>query len=61
MALPELMTINELREYLHIGICTAYEIVHKKDFPSLKVGKQWFIIKEKLPEWVEKQTRKLVK
>lgn len=36
-----------------IGINTAYDMVHSKDFPKVKKGKKFFILKHKVDEWFE--------
>ena len=57
--LPELMTVKELQEYLQCSPNVAYSTVHQKNFPSLKIGGQFFVVKDKLPEWIERQCKKL--
>lgn len=53
-ALPTLMSVSELREYLHINNQKAYELVRQRSFPSFKIGSRYYINKEKIPEWIEK-------
>jgi excisionase family DNA binding protein len=59
--LPELMTVLELKDYLKCGRDTAYSTVRRKDFPSIRIGRIYYVIKDKLPEWIEKQSKKAVK
>lgn len=54
--LPNLMKVSELREYLHISNKEAYRLVKLKSFPSVKVGNKYLIVKDKLPDWLEKQS-----
>jgi hypothetical protein len=56
--MPELITVAEFQKIIRRGRNVAYSIVHRKDFPSLKIGGQYFVIKSKLPEWIEKQSEK---
>lgn len=53
--LPNLMTVKELREYLHISNQTAYELVKNRNFPSVKIGNKYLVNAEELPVWLNKQ------
>lgn len=57
--LPELMTVKELVEYLHCDKSRAYRLVKSKSFPSLMIGGKWYVIKDDLPDWIRKQSRKM--
>jgi len=50
-ALPEVITINEVREILRIGKSKAYEIARHKDFPKLPVNKPIRVPKREFLEW----------
>lgn len=56
--LPELMDIKQLREYFDCGIDAAYMLVRRKDFPSFKLGKRYYIVKDRLVDWVDRQSKK---
>ena len=55
--MTQLYNIKQLCEYFDISEKTAYTLVHRRDFPSVKIGGQYRIIVDKLPEWLEKQSR----
>lgn len=55
--LPELMTVKELQNYLHIGKDKAYELVKDKSFPSLRIGGRYYVLKSEFAEWLHKQGR----
>jgi len=52
-----LLTVHELAKHLSIGRDTAYSLVRRKDFPSVKLGREYRTIKADLPEWLEKQRK----
>lgn len=60
-SLPELLTVPELQEYLKCKKDLAYKVVHQKDFPSFKVGGKYYVNKDKLPDWIDRQCRKIAK
>ncbi len=36
-----------------IGLSTIYKLVKQKDFPSVKLGGRFFIIENKIEEWLQ--------
>lgn len=53
--LPELMSVKEFREYLHISHEKAYQLVKMRSFPSIRIGNRYYVNKERLIQWLEKQ------
>ena len=45
-----------LAEVLGIAESSAYELMHEKDFPILKVGNRLLVEKSKFKEWIEWNT-----
>ncbi|MBR6525600.1 MAG: helix-turn-helix domain-containing protein [Clostridia bacterium] len=39
-----------------IGIHKVYDLVKRKDFPSVRIGRKFYIIQEEIKNWLEKQT-----
>lgn len=58
MELPTLMTPKELMAYLRCSKTTAYDLCRRKDFPSFRIGKSYYIQKDKLEEWFDKESAK---
>jgi excisionase family DNA binding protein len=59
----KLITPRELYEYLNkdrevIGRQKVYQLVKRKDFPALKIGGKFYIIEQKVDEWLNKQSEK---
>jgi excisionase family DNA binding protein len=48
---------QELSETLEIGLPLAYNLVRRKDFPSIKLGREYRVFADALPKWMEKQKR----
>ena len=51
----ELLTFEEVRQYLKVHKATLYKWVQQKQIPAFKAGKFWRFRKEKLITWLEKQ------
>jgi len=56
------ITVKQLYERLNaehpglIGINAVYALVKRKDFPSIKNGRKFLIIEDKVDAWFEKKT-----
>lgn len=52
------ITPKEAMTILGVGRNTMYEVLLKdKNFPAFKIGTKFYINKEKLQEWADKQCR----
>ena len=51
------MSVEEAAEQL--GICTkiAYQLTHRADFPTIKIGRRTRVSREGLREWVRQQAQ----
>lgn len=50
--LREMLTIKEVKEVMKIGTNAAYNLVHSKSFPVIKVGHSYRIPKEPFYAWL---------
>lgn len=51
----EILVPEEAREILKVGKSTMQDLLHREDFPSYKIGRRWYIKKDKLIAWIDKQ------
>lgn len=56
--LPVMLNVEMVKNVLGISLTSAYELMHEKDFPSMKVGNRIIVPKDKFREWVEKRSSK---
>ena len=54
--LPLFLNAKILAEVLGIAPSSAYELMHEKGFPVLKVGNRLLVEKSKFKEWIELNT-----
>lgn len=54
--LPLFLNAKTLAEVLGVAPSSAYELIHEKCFPVLKVGNRLLVEKSKFIEWVERNT-----
>lgn len=54
--LPITLSANQLAQVLGISRANAYTLMHSKGFPTIQIGKRMVVPKNKLIEWIERQT-----
>ncbi len=54
--LPITLNAEQLAHVLGISRGNAYNLMHAKGFPTLKIGKRMVVQKDKLIQWMERQT-----
>ncbi|MFC0905288.1 helix-turn-helix domain-containing protein [Clostridium sp. MT-14] len=52
----KIMTVKQFYESTPFGLEKIYQLCHRKDFPSLKVGKRYYILRDRVMEWFEQHT-----
>lgn len=50
--LPDILTIEDIKNYLRIGKVNTYKLVKSKGFPILNIGKKIKIPKVKFFQWL---------
>ncbi len=55
--LPLFLNAVTVSSVLGVSPASAYELMHEKDFPTLRVGSRMVVPKEKFIEWVEQHTK----
>ena len=51
------MTIS-LAKVIGVGVSSAYELMHEKGFPSVRIGKRFIVPRDDLKRWMEEQVAK---
>ena len=54
--LPLFLNAELIGKVLGVSSTTAYELLHQKDFPSMRVGSRLVVPKEKFREWADTQS-----
>ena len=54
--LPITLSANQVAQVLGISRANAYTLMHSKGFPMIQIGKRMVVPKNKLIEWMERQT-----
>ena len=54
--MPLFLNAEMVAKALGVATSTAYELMHEKDFPALKIGSRLIVPKEKFRQWVDNKT-----
>ncbi len=49
---PEIMTIEDVAEFLRLPLSSAYKLAHAGKIPGQKVGRHWRFHRQTLVDWV---------
>ena len=55
--LPLFLNAATVSSVLGVSPASAYELMHEKDFPTLRVGSRMVVPKENFIEWVGQHTK----
>lgn len=53
----DVMTIDELAEYLQVSKSTLYKLAQEGRLPAQKVGKHWRFYKQSIDDWMREGKR----
>ena len=54
----DIMTIQEVAEYLKLNEKTAYRLASGGEIPGFKVGGSWRFKRQDIERWIEQKTKK---
>ncbi len=53
----DVMTMEEVAEYLKLKLKTAYALAARGDLPGFKVGASWRFRKSEIDRWIREQEK----
>jgi excisionase family DNA binding protein len=53
--LPLVLTVSDIQRMLGISRVTAYELVHRQDFPIVRIGRVIRVPRDAFLRWLETQ------
>lgn len=52
------LVASDIAEALNTGINTAYALMHREDFPSIRIGRKLVVPRDAFLRWLDRQTEK---
>lgn len=56
--LPMFLNVATVAKLLGISQSSGYELMHEKEFPSIKIGSRILVPRDKLKDWLEEKMMK---
>ena len=56
--LPLFFNAEVVGKVLGVSISSAYELMHEKDFPSVRIGSRLIVPKDKFIEWTNEKAER---
>lgn len=53
--LPMFLNVATVAKLLGISQSSGYELMHEKEFPSIKIGSRILVPRDKLKQWLEEK------
>ena len=51
----EMLTVKDINKYFHISINAAYNIIHSKGFPAIRIGNSFRVPRSVFIQWLKTQ------
>jgi excisionase family DNA binding protein len=58
-AIPKVLTLSEVSDYLNVSPVTIYRLLRRKQIPAFRLAGNWRFNVEDLALWMEGQSNKL--
>ncbi len=55
-SLPEILTIEEVANYLRVPLSSLYKLAQQGKIPASKVGRHWRFRRENIDRWLDQQS-----
>ena len=55
--LPYMLNADQMAAVLGIARSSAYILLHRSDFPTVRIGKRLLVARDRLAEWMDKQAK----
>ena len=52
-----ILSVEDLQQVLGIGRHTAYDLVNRTDFPTIRLGRKILVPRDALMRWLDRQTQ----
>ena len=53
---PPVLNAQQLADVLGISKSGAYQLLHRENFPTLRIGKRMLVPRDKLMLWIDRNT-----
>ena len=54
--LPMVLNVQEVSDFLGLGMSQTYDLIRRIDFPAFKIGNRIFVPRDKFLTWIDNQS-----
>ena len=54
--LPMLLNVQEVSDFIGLGMSQTYDLIRRIDFPAFKIGNRIFVPRDKFLTWIDNQS-----
>lgn len=54
--LPMILNVQEMSDYIGLGMSQTYDLIRRIDFPAFKIGNRIFVPRDKFLAWIDNQS-----
>ena len=54
--LPMILNVQEVSDYIGLGMSQTYDLIRRIDFPAFKIGNRIFVPRDKFLAWIDNQS-----
>lgn len=54
--LPHILGVDDIATAFGIGRNSAYDLMNNPNFPSFKVGRKWFVLRDSFIAWMSEKS-----
>ena len=54
--LPMILNVQEVSDYIGLGMSQTYDLIRRIDFPAFKIGNRIFVPRDKFLDWIDNQS-----
>lgn len=56
--IPNCLTADDIQSILKISRAGVYTLMHREDFPTIRIGKRMLVPEDKFVQWLDEQSQK---
>ena len=56
--IPNCLTADDVQAILKISRAGVYTLMHREDFPTIRIGKRMLVPEDKFVQWLDEQSRR---
>ena len=56
--IPKCLNADDIQEILKLSRAGVYTLMHREDFPTIRIGKRMLVPEDKFIQWLDEQSQR---